>query len=182
MSHEAFRPETYHRPEGGLFNVAAMSDVQISEIYAALDKNLEEGDTGPERYQDSERLLQLFQADVRGMGSSDPGRLRGLIATCVQGSYGSDYRLAAHVTESLIDYDYVFTRDTLVDLTTGYHPIDGTHGSHAIAHDAGELAHYAIARLMRDRLSPEQASDFNAIIVSRLQPPIESADPEEREL
>jgi hypothetical protein len=179
MRHEAPPPERYRTPEGGLFNVAAMTDEEVFEVNAALrehfdylDENYFDPAVGAERHQEGHNLTDRFTADIRGLAAFNPERVRGIVAKCMQSGIGSAHLMAVETAGSLIGFDYAFARDTLIDLYDGTHPTGGYFDDRA-----SEEALFTISRLMRDNLTPQQIDDFNALIVSRGGVPLEPADP-----
>jgi hypothetical protein len=67
-----------------------------------------------------------------------------------------DRELAVEVVSALAEYDYEFTRDTLI-----FCRVDEDRPAAATRGLASEAAMTEIPRLMRDRLTPEQVDDFN---------------------
>ena len=159
MAHEASQPETSHTPETRLFNVDAMSDDQIVVLnrgmWAVADEII-----GDKLFtQEVDFFVHERVGDeVRGLAASDPARVKRLVERLTLSDVGVDHKLAAQVVPELIDFDYAFTRDTLISIYIGntYEQMRVKHDPH----DASETADDQISYLMRDHLTPDQIADF----------------------
>lgn len=161
MIGEISQPEIGSVPEAQLFNVDALDNYQITMLYRALDAmapaSMPEGEEAERQYAVCDSLWEKLAAEVRDLASRDPARVRELVSCSVQGDQ-ADREFAAVTAGCLIDYDYGFTRDVLVMLYTDRN--EWTSESSFL------WAGGTVARLMRDKLSPDQIADFNAQLVS----------------
>jgi hypothetical protein len=167
MAEQISRTEVEHTPEDGLFNVEAMADEQITEVYAALwshvEYAIENGQRiGPERTRIACQMVETFEAGLRNLGTSNPARLRNLIDGYTRCDDGPWVRAAATSAEALIDHDYIFVRNTLVAI----HDFDVPGDSFALE-SANEIAYEALGHLVEHRLSAEQIADLKATMMAR---------------
>jgi len=188
MNHELPRPETSHTPEVRLFNVDAMSDEQIIVTYRGywtVANHLGNEDTDDFDQMDiGDGLNEQVAAEVRDLASRDPERVKQLVTRTTASQEDSDQDLAANAAPALLNYDYAFTRDTLISITMGeaYERCvsRGISSSDSGSGYASETALGLMRELMRDRLTPEQIADFQAHAAA-FDPgwPLEPARPEE---
>lgn len=143
MAHEGPQFEQDRLRETQVFKVETLSDHQILLLYRGLS-TVGIPDDAADKALDG--LYRQLIADVQGLGSRDPGRLKNLVDHCEQSYNGYDQELGAEVAPGLMEYDYEFVRDTLVSLA---------------ASEAMDATRFVISDLMRDRLTPDQIADFN---------------------
>lgn len=189
MTGEISQLEREAAPESQVFNVDAMSDDQIIVLYRAFgeiahsaasgDGGIEEEDIGIESNDAvavGDGMWNQLVAGVRDLVARDPQRVRALMGRCVGSPVEIDREFAVEITPALIDYDYFFTRDTLV--RTALYQDDLNSPSFS---DARDSAWDQVAKLMRDRLTPEQVVDFQAYaaILDPTWPVLEPAGPDE---
>lgn len=165
----------------------AMSDEQIVVLFRGLYLAEGEGnqDSDPfDQFVVASRIWGKVVDEVTDLASRAPERVRNLVAKCASSEDATDRDLAAFTAQSLVHYDYYFTRDTLISLI-----VDNFNLTHATYSYAAETARESIGYLMRDELTPEQAADFNdeyrrrgehVVHVGYI--PIEPALPEEQRL
>ena len=160
MSHDVSPAERYTPPEAGVFNVDAMEDEQILVLCRALDAAGAQGvPEGLSREGMAVELLEQLDADLRDLAARDPERVKNLMARCVKSPYESDREVAAGVLPALLDYDYEFTRDSLIFLRVD----DGEdRPSEERKGRSNDGAAGTIHELRQTRLTPAQIADFDA--------------------
>lgn len=147
-----------------------MSDEQIIVLYRGIGAvaiawpqdraaaiNQEDLDI-PDPTQPADRLWSNLTADVRDLAKRAPERVRSVVQRCLASPKAIDREFAAYIIPGLINHDYAFTRDTLLDLAYGY----GEAPDYPHYADLPASAGDAIRFLMRDGLTPEQVADFQA--------------------
>jgi hypothetical protein len=148
------------------FNVDAMSDEEIIVLHRGLWAVAERGNEDTDAFdqmQVGDGLHEQVAAEVCDLASRDPERVKQLVARTMSSQEDHDQVLAAKAVPGLLSYDYVFTRDTLMSLSSA-----GELGQRNREHTDGmvfapETAEDEIGRFIRDdRLTPEQVADFQA--------------------
>ena len=158
MTHEVPTPEQERPLIPGMFNVEAMSDEHIAITYRALFDAW--GATGTSEVDadefDAFRVVpESLALDVRNLAVRDPMRVRSLVQKLIATPNAADRNLAAETVESLLDFDYAYTRDALIYLDA--HGSDGLDDNSWVT----ESARFRLWELRDSRLTPEQVADFN---------------------
>lgn len=158
MSHEIHQQpaqeEVERTPEVQLFNVDAMLYEQIIVLHRGLmevaDRGRQESDTF-DTMDIGDRMNEQLYPAVRNLATRDPERVKQIIEHGLASRVTADQELVGRTLESLVHYDWEFTRDTFVRFTVNKgHEFDG---------DAAYAAHCRLSILMRDTLTPEQTDD-----------------------
>lgn len=146
--------------------MAVMSDAQIAETYIALWERVDSefNTLSLERQQASEDMLDRYAADLRDLARIDPQRLRNLLAGFMTERTASLVPAVATTVESLVDYDYLFTKNALIWVLKAEFSFAGDPNAPDYA---WERALEATMRLLRHRLSPEQVADFHGALEER---------------
>ncbi|WP_280351492.1 hypothetical protein [Nocardia abscessus] len=148
-----------------------MSDEQIIVMYRGIRLATERGqkDDGLNLMSTGDGLFARFAREVGELGASNPERLKTMVRWLTEGrpigkagDPDPDREFAARIVPGLIDYDYEFTRETLVSLTVDE---DGTYCD-SVESWVPDTAEIEIRRLMRDHLTAEQIADFNLCLAS----------------
>lgn len=178
---EVPRPERVNPPFERLFNVDAMSDDQVLTLFQGIyaghhGESSQHSDTYGELEDVSDPLFYQLALSVRDLATRDPERVKNLLHRCEQSSDEIEHDVVGYTAQALIDYNYEFTRDVLISVYVGDAQRRGlSAGSEGPSRNT-------IRILMRDRLTPEQAADFNARIAAHtdeLWAPLEPAAPGE---
>jgi hypothetical protein len=158
-------PEREQTPKPRLFNVDEMSDVQIIVTNRAIgfgaywNPDEIEAD-GFEAMTVADELHDYLAEAVRGLATRDPERVKQLAQRCLNSKNQDDLMFAAKFIEGLIEYDYAFTRDSLIWLLVSDEPNYADHDGWVDAKDALE-------RLANERLTPEQIDDFSRAMTAQ---------------
>jgi hypothetical protein len=152
------RPERENPPFERLFNVDLMSDDQVLTLFHGIYEGWAKSDGLISETADP--LFYQLALSVRDLASRDPERAKNLVQRCEQSNEDIDHRIVGYTAQALIDYDYAFTRDALISVYVG----DAQQRSGS--ENAQDVAGHQMGILMRDRLTPEQAADFNARIAA----------------
>lgn len=176
MNRELPRPEQERVTEYvRIFDVDAMSDERIYTVFTRLvSVSLLRLDNHEDDRPFMEGLINQLTVDVFDLATRNPERVRDMVRANTDSDDQLRQEFAATMAPSLLDYDYDFTRDTLISLAVGEAADRGEYG---FGHDVAERE---IRTILRDRLTPEQVSDWQARY-ARCEPhvPLEPAWPDE---
>ncbi|MFI2116337.1 hypothetical protein ACH489_17865 [Streptomyces rubiginosohelvolus] len=150
-------PELGHQALEGLFDVEKMSDDQIVMMVRSLGAMAATlRDEAAENDAVCDSLFDGLAADVRNLACRNPERVKRFLGELARSENRYDRELAVTTAGSLIDYDYLFTREVMLHIH-----IDSL--KHQIHGDSVfDVSIEALASLVRNRLTPEQTADFNA--------------------
>lgn len=110
MTGEISSAEIQGLPEPGFFNLDAWNDDDIVLLMRLIP-------AGPLEFNN---LLVRFESDVHDLARRDPERAKKLAQRCATSEEEYDRELALHILPELLDYDYEFTRDTLIHIRTDF--------------------------------------------------------------
>uniref|UniRef100_A0AAU2AB09 Uncharacterized protein n=1 Tax=Streptomyces sp. NBC_00093 TaxID=2975649 RepID=A0AAU2AB09_9ACTN len=132
-----------------------MSDEQIALMARSLDimaRTLRDKPGTSDNTCDA--MFEGLASDVRNLAAQNPERVKELVGALTRSENSADRELAVTSVESLIGYDYVFTRETLLHLYLDRYDHEDRGG-------VGEAAISVLHRLSENTLTPEQLADFN---------------------
>ena len=156
MAGETPRPELERQSQEPLFNIAAMGNEQIAAIYHGLYE-LEVPTEVTNRTVNG--LMRKLVSDARDAIPQNPERVKDLVRHCALSEEERDRELAARIAPGFVHYDYEFMRGALLQVMIDQERHD------LVLDDASEEARYQVAILMRDHLTPEQATEINEQLV-----------------
>jgi hypothetical protein len=120
MASEIPQPERYRRPEGGVFNLFAMTGDQVvalgRALFALAYAKVEQNGEGTPMKDAGDYMWHALAVDIGRTAAQHSEHGRKLLLTLTTSDHDHDLKLAANALPTVAESDYELARDTLLAL------------------------------------------------------------------